>query len=97
MEKINRAHNADSLILLEPQKIEVARNNEVCLSSKSTGEDMVIIRVLLDDVGDGFGDNDFPCFVQKSNMQTHPLLVPGAFPFSRLRESTCCDKTPPPR
>jgi hypothetical protein len=76
MEKINGAHNTDSFILLEPQEIEVARNDEVCLSSESTGENVVIIRVFLDDIRDGSGDNDFPCFVQKSDMQTHPLLVP---------------------
>ena len=62
MEKINWAHNTDSFILLEPQEIEVARNDEVRFAGKSTGENVVIVRVFWDDVGDGFGYDDFTAF-----------------------------------
>jgi hypothetical protein len=42
VEKVNRTHKPNPLIPLQPQQIEVARDNEVRFAGKSTGKDVVI-------------------------------------------------------
>jgi hypothetical protein len=50
VKEINRTHKPNPLIPLQSQQIEVARDNEVRFAGKSTGKDVVIVRVFLDDV-----------------------------------------------
>jgi len=76
VEKVNGTHDADRPIYFEPQQIEVSGDDEICLAGKSTGKNVVIVRVFLDNVGNGLRDNDFPCFVYESHVEADVLLVP---------------------
>jgi hypothetical protein len=76
VEKINRAHKPNSLIPLEPQQIEVARDDQVRFAGESTGEDVVIVRVFLDNIGNGLGSNDFPNARDESEVMNNVSVAP---------------------
>jgi hypothetical protein len=50
VEKISRMDNRNSFISIEPQEVSVSRYNEVRLAGKSTGKDVVIRRVLVQEL-----------------------------------------------
>jgi hypothetical protein len=80
----------DSFVIFEWEEVSpVSGDNEIGFAGNCTSKDVIIIRVFLNDVGDGLRDNEFSPFHQK-------LQKTKVFSLINLEDSSgsCRDLTP---
>ena len=65
MKKIGRGYNRDPFVNFELEKITITGDNEVSVAGHCARKNVVVVRIALNDGGDGRWHNDFGSSYEK--------------------------------